>query len=473
MNPTLAKKKLNGDLEAVSLFDLCQFLMIARKTGSLRVDSRGRRATLTVIDGHVVGAIDESLKEGEDAFHRVLGWTSGTFEFGTGPVAAGSPSRITTPTDALLLEAAKRLDEAAEAGGGADDGSRTAAFLEKQRFAHELADLFSSLEPPGEDELDFRKEVPLETLLGLAARRGAFALSLRAGETPKARGPAGFAALGRSPVTQRAIDRISAQFLGGSEKLLLEARERASRERLVEGFGYVRVEARREEEMTRLVVTLLQSEAPAFETLGVPEDSARALARARHGLVLIASPPRGGKSALAATLAAAAGSGAAEPAAPPSAGRHIAFYEESRRFRLREESGILEQCDLPAGAGSRDEILAKVWRQKADVIVLDAARSAEHLEAALGAAESGALAVAAVEADGAVDAIARFLRLADDAARPAHADRLAGALLAVVAIRPSAQGESPSPVTGAEILLRSARLAEAIRAGDLAAVAAG
>jgi Tfp pilus assembly pilus retraction ATPase PilT len=456
-NPTLVKKKVLGDLEAIALFDICQFLMIGRKTGTLRVESRGRRATLTWIDGQIVGAIDEGLKEGEGALARVLGWTNGTFEFAPGPVAAGSPSRITTPTDALLLEAARHLDEAAAARGDADAGGapHAAAFLEKQRFARELADLFSSLEPPSEEELDFRKEVPLETLLGIVARRGAWGLSLRAGETPKARGPHGWVPLGRSPVTQRAADRIASQFLGGSEKILLEMREHIVREKLVEGIGYVRMAATREEDLTRLDVTMLQSDAPSAAEVGLTDERLRALAQTRAGFVLIASAPRGGKSRLAAALAAASAAG--------PVGRHIVFYEEARRFRLREESGIVEHCDLSAETTRTGDVLEKVWRQKANVVVLDAVRCGEHFAAALGAASAGALAIAAVQAEGVVDAVARALWLADEAARPALAEQLATQVVAVVALR---AGRS------CEIVPQGARLCAAIRSGDAEALAA-
>lgn len=459
VNPTLVRKKVVGDLEALPLFDICQFLMIGRKTGTLRLESRGRHGTITTIDGQVVGAVDENLREGEAAFHRLLSWTAGTFEFAPGPVAAGTPSRITTPTDALLLDAARRMDEEAAGDAVGEGGARATAFLEKQRFARELADLFSSLEATAEEDLDFRKEVPLETLLSLAARRGAWCVSLRAGETPKARGPHGWAALGRSPVTQRASDRIASHFLGGSEKILLEMRERIARERIVEGFGYVRLEAVQEEDLRRVTITLLESEAPAAGAFGLSDRDTGALLGEPGRLLVVASAPRGGKSSLAATLAAAAAGGL---------GRHVVFYEEARRFRLREEAGILEQCDLSPTATPASEMLEQVWRRKADVLVIDAVRSAEHAEAAAGAARAGALVIAAVEAPGAPEAVDRIVRLARDEAQPAVTEILAERLAAALAVRPG--GGPGGPRWEPELLPWSPRLVESLRAGDLAAL---
>jgi Tfp pilus assembly pilus retraction ATPase PilT len=436
----LTKRKVVGDLEAVSLFDVCQVLMIARKTGSLRLESNGRRATVTFIDGQIVGAVDEMLKEGEAALQRLMTWRVGTFEFAAGPAAAGAPARITTPTDALLLEAARRLDETKEtleeSGIASEPGAHEAALQEKQRFQKELSDLFSSLENESAGEIDFRKEVPLETLLATAMRRGATTLHLRVGETLKARGARGLFQIGNSPITRRAIDRIASTFVGGGEKLvLLEMRDRVVKEKLVEGIGYVRLEVLQDDDLRRVVLTLLEPDPLPLDAFGVPRERVAPMLGAPRGLMLIASPPRGGKSMLAASIAAAVGSGR---------GRHVVIFEEARRYRLREERGVLEQCDLSYVDTTRDAMLEQVWRRKADLLVIDAARRPAQVEAALEAAATGALVIAAVEAAGCIDAVVRFLAIADEASRPARAAQLADTLLGVVTVRP-VPGEAAAP----------------------------
>lgn len=479
-NPTLVRNKVCGDLGALSLFEICQFLLIGQKTGTLKVEHRGKRATLTFADGQIIAAVDENLRDGQEAVYRVLRWGEGSFEFTPGPVAGGGMSRIGESTDALLLESARRLDEAADttapsggsAGHAGAPGPRAAAFLEKQRLATELTDLFASLEANREEEIDFRQEVPLEALLALGDRHGATQIHLRAGETPKGRGPRGLFTLGRSPVTTRAIDRILVQFLGGAEKVLFDLRERISREALVEGIGYVHLEASRDEELRRVVITRLQSLPPPLAAFDVPEERLLSLLRAETGILLVASAARGGKSAIAAAIAAEAARGA---------GRHIVLFEETRRYRLREESGVVEQRDLVPGGTRLDEILNEVWRAKAQVIVLDAVRCAEHAEAVVAAAEAGALVIATVDSPGAAEAIARFPRFVEPFGRTAFGERVAAYLLGAIAVRPCAADErAPHRAPRAphfapwqsEFLPWSPHLAHALRTGDLSALAA-
>ncbi len=491
-NPTLVKNKVRGDLEALPLLEVCQFLLIGRKTGTLRVESGRRRATLALADGQIASAREDGGLEGEAAAREALSWMEGTFEFAPGPVAMGEGGRVDVPMETLLLDAARRLDgegaapadagDALDASGpggrpggagissrgaspGGPDGARAAAFLEKQRFASELADLFGSLDEAGADEIDFREDVPLDALLALAERHGASQIHLRAGETPKARGPRGLVALARSPVTQGAIERILVEFLGNAEKVLFDLRERIVRESLAEGIGYVRVEAAREDDLRRVVITRLESETLPLAAFGLAEETIAPLLRADSGLVLIASPPRGGKSALAAALATAAGRGA---------GRHIVLFEESRRYRLREESGVLDQRDLVPGTTRLDEILGEVWSAKAEALVLDAVRDEEHARAAVEAAEAGALVIAAVDAPGAAEAIVRFARFVDEGGRRAFTERIVARLLASIAVRPGdAAARAPRAATRrSEVLTWSPALARALRSGDLAALAA-
>jgi Tfp pilus assembly pilus retraction ATPase PilT len=497
-NPTLVKNKVRGDLEALPLLEVCQFLLIGGKTGTLRVESGTRRATLTLVEGQIAAAREETGLEGAEAASEALSWVEGAFEFTPGAVAMTEGGRVEIETETLLLDAARCLDgegagpggargagdprgasggdDAGGAGLGADPrgagGARAAAFLEKQRLASEMADLFGSIDAGGEghaDEIDFREEVPLDALLALADRHGASQIHLRAGETPKARGPRGFVALARSPVTRGAVERILVEFLGSAEKVLFDLRERISRESLIEGIGYVHLDASREEDLRRVVITRLESEAPPLAAFGLAEEAVAPLLRAESGLVLIASPPRGGKSALAAALAAAAGRGA---------GRHIVFFEESRRYRLREESGVLDQRDLVLGLTRRDEILAEVWGAKAEVLVLDAVRSAEHARAAVEAAEAGALVVAAVDTPGPAEAIVRFSRLVGAVGRRGFLHRIAARFLASIAVRPSepdAPGAARAPRPAAweaGTLAWSPALARALRADDPAALAA-
>jgi hypothetical protein len=105
-----AKPVFLGELGLLSLFDLAQLLMLNGATGSLHVVSGARKGSLRFEHGQIANAVDERLREGEDAAYRVFGWRSGTFEFRVEPPTGGRT--IHDSTEGLMLEAARRLDEA-------------------------------------------------------------------------------------------------------------------------------------------------------------------------------------------------------------------------------------------------------------------------------------------------------------------------------------------------------------------------
>jgi hypothetical protein len=130
---------LRGELGLISLFDLGQLLMLNGATGCLVVEDSGRRGCLFFQDGRLVNALDEELREGESAAYRVFAWRHGRFEFR--PEAAVGNATIHATTDAVMLEAARRMDEAQPVGPeGADKSAR---LIERQSELEELRDAFS------------------------------------------------------------------------------------------------------------------------------------------------------------------------------------------------------------------------------------------------------------------------------------------------------------------------------------------
>src|SRR2546423_10757742 len=106
-----------GELGLVGLFDVAQLLMLNRATGRLSIASLGKNGYLYFEDGRIINAVDDAQGEGERAAWRVLSWRKGHFEFK--PEPAGGQTMIHTNTEALLLDAARRIDEvAADTGAG-------------------------------------------------------------------------------------------------------------------------------------------------------------------------------------------------------------------------------------------------------------------------------------------------------------------------------------------------------------------
>lgn len=124
---------LAGELGLLSLFDLGQLLSLNGATGELVVDSEGRRGYLYFIEGRIVNAVDEQLLTGEECAYRLFAWKRGHFEFRPEPPSTSTP--ISVSSEALMLEAARRMDESGERGEGAEgeDGGEAAKLRKRQQ----------------------------------------------------------------------------------------------------------------------------------------------------------------------------------------------------------------------------------------------------------------------------------------------------------------------------------------------------
>jgi CheY-like chemotaxis protein len=111
---------LRGDLEHVKLGSLMSFLESEKRSGRLLLDNGRDRAVLEIINGALAGV--ENLGNYSHAHDRVfelLDWTSGSFEFAQLDESnMDRPTGEPTPMTYLLMEHARRADEAANVEGG-------------------------------------------------------------------------------------------------------------------------------------------------------------------------------------------------------------------------------------------------------------------------------------------------------------------------------------------------------------------
>ena len=92
----------------MSVPDVLQMLGANRRTGTLLVESAGRKATIYFMDGRPIDAI-AGERVGDAAVYTLVSWTSGRFEFSS--QLSDMPQRIFSSVEALLLEAMRRFDE--------------------------------------------------------------------------------------------------------------------------------------------------------------------------------------------------------------------------------------------------------------------------------------------------------------------------------------------------------------------------
>ena len=110
--------ELRGTLKDFSLADVIQLVAFGQKTGVLEIHWEGGKAALYFENGHVVHA-EAPGHTGEEAVFTLFGMAEGEFRFRSGERA---PARTITldPTN-LVMEAARRLDEADRGPGGQED----------------------------------------------------------------------------------------------------------------------------------------------------------------------------------------------------------------------------------------------------------------------------------------------------------------------------------------------------------------
>ncbi len=104
---------LRGRLDEIGLSSVLGMLEMERKTGIMLVERDDASARLFIRKGHVIrGDCDQPRLTGAAAVFEALSWRAGTFDFLIGDI--GGIDEIQTSTTFLLLEAARRIDEANE-----------------------------------------------------------------------------------------------------------------------------------------------------------------------------------------------------------------------------------------------------------------------------------------------------------------------------------------------------------------------
>lgn len=101
-------QEVEGALNQISLVDLLQIFNLNRKDGVLTLRRGDQSGTITLLGGLVANSRLAQL-QGEKAFFRLLNWVEGSFTFAPG--RGDEETRISTPTDHLILEGLRQQDE--------------------------------------------------------------------------------------------------------------------------------------------------------------------------------------------------------------------------------------------------------------------------------------------------------------------------------------------------------------------------
>ena len=104
---------LRGWLEQFSLATVLSFLDLERRSGQILIVSGDKMGRVWLRGGQVISArIEGSRRVNRAAIYELLSWDSGYFAF-TQEDLASAADEIGAPTTMLLVNAARRSDEAA------------------------------------------------------------------------------------------------------------------------------------------------------------------------------------------------------------------------------------------------------------------------------------------------------------------------------------------------------------------------
>ena len=160
---TDAHNELRGNVQQMPLVDLLQLLTMNQRSGTLSVTTPSGAGEVRLADGQIVDAVYRRV-EGEKALFRLLGVTAGQFAFVPGEAA---PRKIQTPTNALLMEAMRQMDELRQLRKEIAPASEV--FLANDLASASMAMSGPVVSVPGEDAAS---RMERETLAALQVPRG-------------------------------------------------------------------------------------------------------------------------------------------------------------------------------------------------------------------------------------------------------------------------------------------------------------
>lgn len=101
----------SGTVGGLDIFDVTQLLAMSGRSLAVRVTFGKRTGTLMFHEGRLVHASAGKLR-GEKAFFEMARWSGGTFEEIPRPAPRSLPKNVEAPLSQLMIEAARRRDEA-------------------------------------------------------------------------------------------------------------------------------------------------------------------------------------------------------------------------------------------------------------------------------------------------------------------------------------------------------------------------
>jgi len=432
---------LTGRLEAISLFDLCQFLLLNRKTGTLTVRNGESVVRIYFEEGAVLDITDDAMRAGQRVLLGAVQWPSGTFTFD--PTPPGVARRVMESTEAILLEAARTIDEhRSTAEAGSREVTQEAIFRERQSFAGELAEAFRLAATPAAAVGD-SQDVLRSLLSDLESAHGTLLLR------------------GRTAIVRSAEGILPRTATTAPEELLellhlpIPREDGVRDHRFEASAGWFHLRSRRHGGELQILLAHLTSTLPRPDDIGLDPAACETLLDREGGLILWTGVPRGYRSAAVASWLGHSPGVCALPC-----GLSL-WLEEAPRIAWEAIPGLFRHWGDPHGVEDAPALLD--WAPER--IVIDSVRAAPTARLALETAEAGVTTIAVATGLTLSGAVSGFLNMLRCTGVWDPEARLARSLSAWVGLLPLERSDDGRGVVAAQIVPADSSLASVLACG--------
>jgi len=309
--------------------------------------------------------------------------------------------------------------------------------------------------PPVELDSDGDREDSGELILRILRAANTLSASdvhLRAGAPPMVRLEGELRPLKHPPLAESVIDRavLTLATSAGVAPEKLAGMQLDFSCKMPDGTRF-RAHMYRQQGTPALVLRRIQNPIPDFASLRLPPIIKR-ISLADRGLILVVGAT--GKSTTMAAMMEFVNQNAC---------KHIVTLEDPIEYIFQDNLSSFSQREVGRDVNSFDQGLQGVLREDPDVLFLGEIRTADALEVAMNAAESGRLVMSTTHSQDASRTIARLVNLVPNDFRESLRSRLADVIVGIVAQRLIPRKNSRSRILCTEVLTASPTVRECIR----------
>ena len=304
----------------------------------------------------------------------------------------------------------------------------------------------------------------IEELLELATYKKASDLHISAGLPPVIRVDGRLIRVDQQVLSPDDVESLVFPMLSNEQRRRLEQEWELDFSYGVQGLSRFRVNIYKDKGSYAAAFRTINSVAPSFDTLGLP-DIVKKISDRPRGLVLVTGPTGSGKSTTLATMIDYINSTRAE---------HILTIEDPIEFVHKSKKSIIHQRELGQDTRSFSNALRSALREDPDVILVGEMRDLETIRLAITAAETGHLVFGTLHTSSASQTIDRIVDVFPEGQQQQIRIQLSTSLVAVLSQtllpRLMPDGSKQGRLLAQEILLVNPAIANLIREAKTAQI---